>query len=448
MNTVFVITDDGTRLMPTHAAKARILLHSGKAIIEKYRPFTIRLRYHSTKNVQPVEIAVDTGYIHIGLSIKSQRHEYISAQYDLLKDEVERHNNCRKYRRARRNRLRYRKPRFNNRRKPEGWFAPSLQNKINIHVELIKSYYVVCPVTDIYIECGQFDLQVMKAVQDNKPIPHGIEYQRGEQYGYDTLREALFSRDHYTCQICKRTPWKDNVSLHRHHIGFWQNDRTNRMDNLLTVCNLCHTPKNHKPGGKLYGLKSNVSNMASAAFMNTVKYDIYKKVSEFCDGVHITYGAVTKHIRTIRNIGKTHADDAFCIGRFYPRHRAGTQYFEKCRRNNRILSKFYDAKYIDSRDGTVKSGAQLSCGRTNRNHNRDADNLHQYRQWKKSKGGFSIRRQRYSIQPNDTVLYQGKKYLCKGCHCNGTRVVLQDGQSVAIKKVTIIKHAGNWKTVL
>ena len=278
MNTVFVITDDGTRLMPTHAAKARILLHSGKAIIEKYRPFTIRLRYHSTKNVQPVEIAVDTGYIHIGLSIKSQRHEYISAQYDLLKDEVERHNNCCKYRRARRNRLRYRKPRFNNRRKPEGWFAPSLQNKIDTHIRLIKSYYDVCPVKDIYIECGQF--------------------------------------------------------------------------------------------------------------------------------------------------------------------------FEKCRRNNRILSKFYDAKYIDSRDGTVKSGAQLSCGRTNRNHNRDADNLHQYRQWKKSKGGFSIRRQRYSIQPNDTVIYQGKKYLCKGCHCMAQGLYCRMASLSQLKKVTIIKHAGNWKPVL
>ena len=448
MNTVFVIADDGTRLMPTHAAKARILLHSGKAIIEKYKPFTIRLQYHSAKNVQPIEIAADTGYIHIGLSIKSQKHEYISAQYDLLKDEVERHNNCRQYRRTRRNRLRYRKPRFNNRCKPKGWFAPSLQNKIDTHVRLIHSYYNVCPVTDLYIECGQFDLQVMKAMQENKPIPHGAEYQHGEQYGYDTLREALFSRDNYTCQICKRTPWKDNISLHRHHIGFWQNDRTNRMSNLLTVCNLCHTPKNHKPGGKLYGLKRKVSNMANAAFMNSVKYDIYNKISSFCDNVHITYGAVTKHIRVIRNIGKTHADDAFCIGNFHPRHRTKIQYFEKRRRNNRILSKFYDAKYMDSRDGSIKSGAQLSCGRINRNHNRDTENLHQYRQCKKSKGRFSIRKQHYSIQPNDTVLYQGKRYVCKGCHCNGKRVLLQDGQSIAIQKVTIIKYAGNWKPVL
>ena len=448
MNTVFVIADDGTGLMPTHAAKARILLHSGKAIIEKYKPFTIRLQYHSAKNVQPIEIAADTGYIHIGLSIKSQKHEYISAQYDLLKDEVERHNNCRQYRRTRRNRLRYRKPRFNNRCKPKGWFAPSLQNKIDTHVRLIHSYYNVCPVTDLYIECGQFDLQVMKAMQENKPIPHGAEYQHGEQYGYDTLREALFSRDNYTCQICKRTPWKDNISLHRHHIGFWQNDRTNRMSNLLTVCNLCHTPKNHKPGGKLYGLKRKVSNMANAAFMNSVKYDIYNKISSFCDNVHITYGAVTKHIRVIRNIGKTHADDAFCIGNFHPRHRTKIQYFEKRRRNNRILSKFYDAKYMDSRDGSIKSGAQLSCGRINRNHNRDTENLHQYRQCKKSKGRFSIRKQHYSIQPNDTVLYQGKRYVCKGCHCNGKRVLLQDGQSIAIQKVTIIKYAGNWKPVL
>ena len=447
METVFVIANDGSKLMPTNTVKARKLIRAGKAVIEKHTPFTIRLVYESLKNIQPVEIGVDTGYKHIGLSVKSEKHEYISAQYDLLKDEVKHHNDNKKYRKARRNRLRYRKPRFYNRNKPKGWLAPSLKNKADTHVRLIKSYYDVCPVNAIYIECGQFDTQVIKAIKEGNPIPYGKAYQRGEQYGYDTLREALFSRDKYTCQICKRTPWKNNISLHRHHIGYWKNDRTNRMNNLLTVCNFCHTKKNHQPGGALYGLKSKTPNMAGAAFMNTVKNNIYQQISEFCDNTYITYGTVTKHVRRQLNIGKTHADDAFCIGMIHPKHRSKTSYYEKRRRNNRILSTFKDAKYIDSRDGSVKSGKQLSSGRTNRNHDRDSENLHIYRQCKKKKGFFSVRKRHYSIQSGDIIMYQGKKYISKGCHVNGTKVKFSNGNSILVKKVTVISHAGSWKKV-
>ena len=115
--TAFVIANDGTRLMPTHVAKARRLLHMGKAIIEKYEPFTIRLTYETSKNVQPIEITVDTGYLHVGLDVKSERHEFISDRYDLLPNEVEHHEDCYKYRHARRNRLRYREKRIDNRKK-------------------------------------------------------------------------------------------------------------------------------------------------------------------------------------------------------------------------------------------------------------------------------------------------------------------------------------------
>ena len=444
MNAVFVIADDGTRLMPTHSAKARNLLKLGKAIIYKHKPFTIQLTYYAPHNVQPIEITVDSGYAHIGFSVKSEKHEYISDQYDLLPNEVERHNDQRKYRRTRRNRLRYRKPRWKNRRIEKGWLAPSLIHKIENHVNLIKKHIDVLPVDDISIECGQFDRQLMKAIAEGKPLPTGTDYQQGEQYMYDTLKEAIFSRDNYTCQICKKTPWKDGIKLHRHHIGYWQGDRTNRMSNLLTVGSCCHTPKNHQPGGKLYGLKRKVSNMAPAAFMNSVKFEIYRRVKEFGIPTHITYGAETKRIRNTRNIGKTHADDAYCIGRFHPKHRCRTKYYKKRRRNNRILTKFYDAKYIDSRDEKIRTGKELFNGRTNRNHKLDTENLHQYRKQKVSNGRVTTRKQHYSIQPGDVVIYQNKRYVSKGCQHYGEWVVLKNFKSVAIKNVIVLKYASGW----
>ena len=127
MNTcVCVLGNNGERLMPTfRLGKVRRLLKDGKAKIVKHHPFTIQLLYDSKTNTQPIEICEDVGYNYIGISVKSKSHEYVSAQYDTLQDEKEHHDDCRMHRRTRRNRLRYRKPRFDNRKRGEGWLAPS-----------------------------------------------------------------------------------------------------------------------------------------------------------------------------------------------------------------------------------------------------------------------------------------------------------------------------------
>ncbi|MBR5951336.1 MAG: HNH endonuclease, partial [Actinomycetaceae bacterium] len=46
-----------------------------------------------------------------------------------------------------------------------------------------------------------------------------------------------------------------------HHVGFWKGDHTDRLSNLMTVCTKCHTAKNHKKGGKLFGLVPKLGNM-------------------------------------------------------------------------------------------------------------------------------------------------------------------------------------------
>lgn len=119
MNTcVCVLSNNGERLMPTfRLSKVRRLLKDGKAKIVKHHPFTIQLLYDSKTNTQPIEICEDVGYNYIGISAKSKSREYVSTQYDTLQDEKEHHDDCRKMRRSRRNRLRYRKPRFDNRKR-------------------------------------------------------------------------------------------------------------------------------------------------------------------------------------------------------------------------------------------------------------------------------------------------------------------------------------------
>lgn len=154
-----------------------------------------------------------------------------------------------------------------------------------------------------------------------------------------------------------------------------------------------------------------------ATFMTSVRWQMYDAIKEAYPGVEmlITYGSNTKKTRRHTNIRKTHINDAYCMVKFYSRHRIEYYLYKKKRRNNRVLSKFYGAKYIDLRDGTKKTGQQLFNGRTNRNHDRDTENMHQYRKRKVSKGRTSIRKQHYQIQPGDIVLYEGRKYITKGC---------------------------------
>ena len=450
---VFVLSNTNKKLMPTNEYRARKLLKSGKATIYKYRPFTIKLTEREDGCTQLVEYCCDTGYQHIGISIKSHRHEYVNEERILLKNETERHNDCRKYRRTRRNKLRYRKARWNNRRNNQickDGFAPSIRNKRDIHINLFKMYYEVCPITSATFEMGQFDTQLLKAVENGDDIPQGIDYQHGEQYGYSTLREAVFARDNYTCICCGKSAIKDGVILKIHHLGYRTGDRSNRMTNLGTVCSNCHTSKNHQKGGKLYDLKPRLKSFKGATFMTMVRYDMYSKLKEVAPDVnfHMTYGAMTKLKRKDCNIKKSHSNDAYCMGEFHPIHRTDFRCYQKLRRNNRILSKFYDAKYIDLRDGSVKSGKQLSCNRTNRSEIRNSDkNERIYRGQKISKGKTVVRKHHYQYRPHDYVWYQGLKHSINGILSNGTRVRLDIGKDVGLKNITLCCHVNGWQFI-
>ena len=87
----FVLAKDGSRLMPTNIRKARKLLDKGKVVIYKHHPFTIQLTGESRHCTQSIEFCEDKGSEHVGVSIKSETHEYVHAQYDHLSDEKQKH---------------------------------------------------------------------------------------------------------------------------------------------------------------------------------------------------------------------------------------------------------------------------------------------------------------------------------------------------------------------
>ncbi len=457
---VYVLAKDGKPLMPTkRLGLVRHMLKDGRATVTGRNPFTIRLTYASAGYTQPIEIGVDSGYQHIGVSVKTEREELFAAECTLLKDEKQRHDTQEMYRRTRRSRKRYRAPRFDNRKKQDGWIAPSLRHKAEAHVCLVENICKVAPVARVVVEVGLFDPALLKAMNTGEPIPKGVDYQRGPLYFAESLRQAVFQRDGYTCVVCEKSALhsKEPVHLHTHHALYWQGRHGNTLGELVTVCEDCHTSENHAKGGKLWGMKVKHARLEGATFMNVIRWMIVdtlrKKLEPLGVEVRYCYGAETSMKRKELNLEKSHATDAYCIGDFQPPVRSEVKYFQKRRRNNRCLEKFCDAKVIDIRDGKVKNGASLGCNRTNRRESRNSEkSLRRFRGATVRKGKRSIRKKHHPIQAGDIVWAKGRKWRSHGTHGGGKSIMLAKESdsptgkqiSVAVSKVRMLTAAGGW----
>ena len=110
--------------------------------------------------------------------------------------------------------------------------------------------------------------------------------------------------------------------------------------------------------------------------------------------------------------------------------------FKQVRRNNRSLEKFYDAKYMDKRDGVVKTGKDLCSGRRVRNRNLNTENLRLHRGHKVSKGRRVIKTQRYGYQTKDLVKYNNSIYQVVGIQNKGVYIKLK-GLDKPVKTILI-----------
>lgn len=439
---VYVLDIYGKPLMPTTNAKARILLKQKKAVVKELKPFTIQLTYKTkTTYTQDITLGIDSGYNNIGFSAITEKRELLVGELKLLQGIKERLLDKAMYRKQKRSRLRYRKPRWSNRTKskPKGWLAPSLQHKLDSHVKFIDDIYKILPIKQCIVEIANFDIQKMK----NENI-QGIEYQQGDMMGFWNVREYVLHRDSHKCQNpnCKNKDEKKILEIH--HIKYRSLGGTDNQNNLITLCNKCHTPPNHKKGKFLYdwcqeGRK--VRGFKDATFMSIIRWYLVSRLKEKYSEVSFTYGYITKNHRIENGIEKTHYNDAFAIAKGINQFR-NTEIHEviQSRRNNRSLEMFYDAKYIDSRTGERVSGGDLNNGRRTRNKNLNSENLHQYRAKKVSKGRRSIRTQKYFYQPNDLVKYEGKVYTVRGTQNKGAYVRLRE-----IKKVPNVKSLVPYK---
>ena len=429
---VYVISKDGKPLMPTERhGKVKHLLRRKEARVVKAKPFTIQLLYDVPGYVQDVTLGIDSGYEQIGFSATSEKKELLSGEVHLLKKMSERIKEKSDYRRVRRSRLRHRKPRFDHRKREKGWLAPSVEHKLDSHIRIIDWVKRVLPVTKTVVEVANFDIQQIK-----NPGIEGVGYQKGERYGFWNLREYILHRDGHACQAPSCKSGKD-IPLQIHHVGYWREDRTDRPGNLITLCSKCHCPPNHQPGGFLYGWKPKLKPFRAETFMSTVRWQLVNQL-----GCQHTYGYITKSKRIEQKIEKSHVNDAFVIAGGSVQERVLPLRVEQVRRNNRSLSKFYDAQYIDTRTGQKASGKELFCGRSCRNKNLNTENLRKYRGEKVKNGRVSLRTQRAKYQPGDVVEFEGKLHTVKGSQNKGAYVKLSDLKKPAKSTLLRIKYYG------
>ena len=305
--------------MPCSTQRARKLLSCGKAAVFKSYPFTIILKDRVEGVKQEIEVKIDPGSKTTGIVImgnfQSGRNLIWAAHLihrgNTIHSSLDTRRAIRRSRRSRK--TRYRKPRFDNRKRRAHFLPPSLQSRVDNIYSLVNRLSKLVPLSSIVVETACFDTQKM---QD--PEVSGIEYQQGELLGYE-IREYLLEKGKRKCAYCG----EENTRLEIDHIIPRSKGGSNRISNLTLACQNCNIKKGNTTiqeflQGNLE-LQSHITNKAKiplhdAAAVNTTRLAVGESLRSF--GIPITHwsGGRTKFNRCNQNLRKDHWIDAACIG--------------------------------------------------------------------------------------------------------------------------------------
>lgn len=329
---VFVLDKNLQPLDPCHPARARELLRKGRTKVFKRFPFTIVLQDRIVKDsvIHPHRIKVDPGSKTTGFAVLQEGTGRVTSALEVshrgqqIKDALE---SRRSLRRGRRNRkTRYRKPRFLNRTRKAGqrlaqeherWLPPSLESRIANIETWIRRIRKLCPVTAISQELVRFDLQ-----QRQNPEISGVEYQRGELFGFE-VKEYLLQKWNRRCAYCH----VENGTFEIEHILAKSNGGSNRVSNLCLSCHSCNQAKGNKPVEEFLKKKPEIlkrvlaqakAPLKDAAAVNATRWQLYRRLCDTGLPVEVGSGGRTKFNRKTRGIEKTHWADAVCVGASTP----------------------------------------------------------------------------------------------------------------------------------
>ncbi|MDJ0798398.1 MAG: RNA-guided endonuclease IscB [Calothrix sp. MO_167.B12] len=322
MSKVFVIDSEKRPATPIHPAQARQLLRNKKAAVYRRYPFTLILKETRPDSlVQPIRLKIDPGAKHTGIALVNDGTGDVVFAAQLkhrgfaIRDAL---SSRRQLRRSRRNRqTRYRKPRFLNRTRPEGWLAPSLKSRIENIKTWVNKLRKFAPINAISQELVRFDMQLMR-----NPDIQGKEYQQGTLAGYET-REYLLEKWNRQCAYCG----VKDVPLQIEHIHPRGKGGSNSITNLTLSCQKCNTKKGTKdikdflkkdPSRLERILKQAKRSLADAAAVNTTRFALLEVLKATGLLVETGSGGLTKFNRCQQNLEKSQWLDAACVGKSTP----------------------------------------------------------------------------------------------------------------------------------
>jgi hypothetical protein len=300
-SSVFVVDADGQPLLPTHPARARRLLRDGKAKPYQMLPFTIQLTRRVENAVRDLTVGIDDGAKEVGIAVVDESTQrVVFAGTIKLRQDVKRKMQQRAvYRRSRRSRkLRHRKARFN-RRKAQGWLPPTIRQKKDSIVRVVRDLQSILPIGKAVVEQGMFDTASLAAGQQLV----GSAYQISDYEGRN-FREKVLWRDGYQCQHCGSSD-----SLQAHHIHHKTHGGTNTPHNGITLCETCH--KMLHEGLWLLDIKP--KQFQYPAHLQVGKWYLHDTLVALGLRVEVCFGWMTRFWRKGLNLEKSHIHDAIAM---------------------------------------------------------------------------------------------------------------------------------------
>ncbi len=312
---VFVLDKYHQPLMPCSEKRARLLLSRRRARIHTVYPFVIRLidRVVEETALQPIRCKIDPGSVTTGIAlVRENGQEQTALNLTELKHRgsvISQSLRARAaLRKRRRGHLRYRPPRFDNRRRPESWLPPSLNHRVETLVNLVKGIQAVAPVTALTCETVRFDTQKLL-----DPEIQGVEYQRGTLLGCE-IREYLLEKWGRKCVYCNAK----NIPLQIDHVQPRSLGGSDRISNLTLACSSCNQKKGNLPleifAPHLKECIHKKPTLRDAAAVNTTRQALWERLKHFPLPCESGTGGQTKYNRERLGICKTHALDAACAG--------------------------------------------------------------------------------------------------------------------------------------
>ena len=320
-NRVPVIDADRKPLAPCTPRRARILVKQGKAH-GRHRNGIYHLVLNRTipnHLIQSASITVNPGSATTGIAVVRDEHNQsrsvlfgieLHHRGQLISRNMVKRS---QKRRTRRGRLRYRKPRFDNRRRKPGWIPPSLKSRLINTLTWIDRLSGLIAVNEIHVETQRFDTQRLA-----DPDIQGEEYQQGNLY-QTTLRAYVIHREDHRCIYCNRKPGRFTLD----HVIPRSAKGPNTPGNVVAACEQCNKAKGDRPVEEhlrrrpkvLQRVKTHLKRpMAAAAHLNAIIPRLLADLRDTGWTVAEHDAARTAANRRLLDIPKSHFNDAAVLG--------------------------------------------------------------------------------------------------------------------------------------